>query len=730
MRRAGWPAWWTCAAPLLTYLLGATPAGAACDCGAASCTGQSIAVTLPDRDGDVGVGLDASSCSGCNGSGVATWTLSFTCGGGDCTCGRYVNGDYWVRDPDCGSTTTTGSVRLSAETPSSRNCGGNACNGLVKNPTLDDNGWDGRISWGPTYTPSLDITLPYDANSEAADGAAVFLKALSYNPSSLSCGGGGCTGSNEFCIHAYAPVTVVCEIPPNDAWRPPYYGKTKPAASHGTDPAWREVNVDYGFVPSFDVESLPGAISLEQAYARIRLPQVDSFRSPGGGNQGLVALLNSGGPGSCMTYGANVAISRSESLMLAVGASPFASGSPSRLDLLRAWIQAGVDYYGIVEAIGTSDDGVWMPAGGHGAGRKAPLVVAALLLDDPSMRQAIRDLVAAATASPYRKMFNEDALAYWSTTAIGGARALYGEVCPQHGIGTESDNCSEWWDYDPWEEHCRDPVGYIDGGSSSVGLPSGYMYNVTSANGYALVQTFWPQLREIWGHDAFWQLLDRLEGWEALSGDVGPPGGVWAMDNCTNAAPSCSIAPASCVAGSGRMCGSATCASQHGNAGRGAWGYASSFVEEGYVAHGSYVAMRACDLDPTLWKCVGYVGLQCGDSVSGTAWCSGPECPACDGAAGAGGQSASTGAGGAAGSGASSTSPDGADEVPGDSGCGCRVQRGSSGGGSGVVLAAAFLCCARRRRISAARRHVPLGARARSLGPPPTRPARVPRARA
>jgi hypothetical protein len=618
----------------------ATPgAQAACDCANPPCSGTSITVTSPNREDDL-FPMSTASCAGCDDAGVSTWTLQFTCNGGECACGRYVNGDYWIQDPDCSSTAS--GVTFVSESPASRTCGTSACNGLVKNPMSAINGFDERAT--RPYVPGLDIAVPgYVAN--AGPGPASFVKAISWNPSG-GCDTPLCTGVN--CVHSYFVTTLVCSPPPADAFRPPFADAMKPQA-HVT---WRESRVDYSSIPTFALVDAVGDDDLPKAYERMRMPQVDLWRTPDGNYQQLVGLVNSAGFGPCYTYGSAIARSRSGALMMLLGDSPFASGSPSRLDLARAWIQAGIDYYGLIHSVGIEsnpdlDASVrWAPSGGHGGGRKAPLALAALLLNDTVMRQRVREIVARTypSAGNDDKWFNEDALAYWSPTAIGGPRALFGDNTAWATVASPADlsaACYRWW-FSATPQTAKDPYGFVDGGARSSPLPASYTYSLTSSNGAALALSLWPQLREIWAHDPFWQLMDRLEGHELVPGDVDSyPGGLWALDACTDSPPptfDTRCLSLTCTSGAGRLCcttppdpndpsalcptGPYACASRQGVGGRGYdWGYTSPFVESAYASY------RGCADEPAGPGCAGYRGLFCGDRVSGTPFCVGPECP-------------------------------------------------------------------------------------------------------
>ena len=168
-------------------------AKAVCDCGTPPCTGQTITYVSLNRDADSNRDLGASSCDGCSDpDGVSTWTLNFSCDGGDCECGRYITGDFWIKDPNCSSSTTANSVRFTSESPSDRDCNGVACNGMAKNPAFNQANtapYDARAY--SSYSGNIVIAGGYDANvDQPSFGAASFVKLISTDPANAVCTGG------------------------------------------------------------------------------------------------------------------------------------------------------------------------------------------------------------------------------------------------------------------------------------------------------------------------------------------------------------------------------------------------------------------------------------------------------------------------------------------------------------------------------------------------------------
>ncbi len=417
---------------LLLLAAGAFPAYAACDCATPPCSGRSVSSSSSDRSFDYTLG--STSCSGCNSQGIGSWTLSFNCAGEDCSCGRYVTGDFWILDPNPASSSV--GVALESEIPAARSSDNLQINGLTRNPSTQDNCYDARTT-NVLYRDSCNVrSFPLVANAGES-----WLKALSLDPAATKCPGG--VQSNSVCVHSYHVVNVVGSVPAADAFRPPYYGSSKPTQ------VWRDADVAYPTLPTFGVSGLPGAISLATAFWRLRGPHVDHWNVAGGFTQSMLGLTNSGG-GNAGTYGADLSRARSEAALFLVDTSPLDLGNPSRRMLIRSVVQAGIDLFGIIRSVGLGSalatSPRWLPSGGHGSGRKLPLAVAATLLGDAEMRQLIRDIELDETPTPSApladKWFNEDAETYRSAAT---GRALFGQLCPVHAPASLASNATEWW---------------------------------------------------------------------------------------------------------------------------------------------------------------------------------------------------------------------------------------------------------------------------------------------
>lgn len=514
--------------------------------------------------------------------------MSFSCSGGECTCGRYVTGDYWILDPAPASSGT--GVLVTTVLPRARD----GRNGMEINPADEAVPFDSRTTG---YDAAQDVALPFTANAGQS-----LVKAVSLEPTHADCSFGNFCGSNAICIHSYFVVTIVGTPPPADAFRPPYFSSAKPATT------WRDADIDWSLVPSFNVTALPDAPTLQHVHDLVRAPAIDHWNTPGGLLQQHLAVVGTGALGT--TYGSDMALGRSEALCRALGPEPVLTGSPSRADVLRAIVQQGIDTYWIVQQTGLDSDptGVprWMVAGGHGPGRKAGVALAATLLDDPAMRQLIADAVADELATGDH-FFNEDGIVYFSTRA---GRALFGERCPTHAPGTAASNALGWWNPGDLADLCRDPEELIDGGNHQQTPPPPYQYAFSSpAAGAGIFGRLLPQFRVVWAHDPFFALADRWFGYETIPGDTGAPGGLWMDDDCQDTTPAGFSPYTGCVPGAGRLCGNAPCESYHGVGGYGSWGYASAFCQAIWQAY------RECANAPTSPGCTGYRGLFCGDTV-------------------------------------------------------------------------------------------------------------------
>lgn len=164
--------------------------------------------------------------------------------------------------------------------------------------------------------------------------------------------------------------------------------------------------------------------------------------------------------------------------------------------LLINMVQVGIDYWGLVR----SGHPGWEGHGGHGSGRKFPIVFAGLMLGDAEMASPTR-------AFP-RVEFGEDNQTMYGT-GWTGAKALF---AGHSGIRSATGKAAraEWGPY----EHLP-PRDWIRGNVTSEA------YRRANTSSSWVGQALGIQLmggKESWGHDAFFDYVDR---WMREAGDAG-----------------------------------------------------------------------------------------------------------------------------------------------------------------------------------------------------------------
>jgi hypothetical protein len=287
-----------------------------------------------------------------------TWTLS-----APAPVGRFVTGDYYVVGP----------VTVTAVTPAPAN----GRNGSVKNlPAVDDEtGFDSRTQ-ANRYRPQLRVDPPV----RLAPGDALV--------SSISVDRVGATERWLFDHATGSPVrtvsilTSVARPQPPDAFRPFYAGRGSPI--------YYSRNLRRNLLPR--LARVPGTPSPAEYAQHFRRPWVDAL------------FFGFDAPIEYMPdYGREVARAVGNAGLLLTLDYP-----PRRKEALLVYLaQYGIDLWGLVRK-GHSG---WPAHGGHGSGRKFPIVLAGTLLGNRAMQRP-------------RTRFGED-----MQTMLGrgwtGARALY-----------------------------------------------------------------------------------------------------------------------------------------------------------------------------------------------------------------------------------------------------------------------------------------------------------------
>jgi hypothetical protein len=282
-----------------------------------------------------------------------TWTFDR-----DYSTGQFANGDYWVIGP----------VKIVSITPSSSPSFGpnpRIMHGSMVNPVPTPNdgntnptqGYDSAMydRYGPHYDNRLNFALNVLANDPLPPGSSLV--------STISLPKPGARPQ----LKTAAVLTVLSEEPPAGSFRPPYSGTDKTIYHNKSE-------LDYSiitkpFLKRSELQHVPSLSDLESQFEKPWIDHISSWHSqyfhpqdnlPSYGREIAKAI-------------ANAALS----LMLDYS-------NAEKETLLIRFVQLGIDLYGIAEA-----GGKWPENGGHMHGRKLPILMAGLVLDDPDMRVLI-----------------------------------------------------------------------------------------------------------------------------------------------------------------------------------------------------------------------------------------------------------------------------------------------------------------------------------------------------
>ena len=257
---------------------------------------------------------------------------------------------------------------------------------------------------------------------------------------------------SENVMKAAAVLTCVKEIPPKDAFRPPYVGTEKSF--------FRANNIRWDLLPKLAPEGeVPSWEEFERYFQR---PWIDHLMS--WSQQQLVP--NENGPNYGREHARLVSIA---SVMVSLDVP-----KEKKEKLTIELIQRGIDLYGLAMV-----GGYWNEGGGHSSGRKWPILFASIMLDDPKIAQL-----------PETAFFQEDTQTYygegwfgqtalWQMIQHHGKRATYEEKPPE-----------EWEKWDKTSEsyrNCCNAAAWV-----GTGLTARYMKAI-----------------KLWNHDAHFDYIER-----------------------------------------------------------------------------------------------------------------------------------------------------------------------------------------------------------------------------
>jgi hypothetical protein len=357
-------------------------------------------------------------------------------------CGQYANGDWWV------SAGKDGHVQMLDILPAAND----GLNGFEVNPSSKSKqGFDKRVAG---YDGALQPRLPLRLRGDAS-----IVKAVSLEVGKPRC---------QVCLQYSAVLTVLAQ-PAFDSslmFRPGYFGQRK--LTYPVNAIWKKS------LPGFSSACCMAAeeVSFNKIAQRFSGVQLDHLE--GWVGRGLHPIDN------MADYGASIAVDTSVSLLRFM-LNDFDRENATHRSALINYLQMSIDLLSMAE------NGVTWPAdGGHGNGRKLPILVGGYFLDDERFFRVLN-----------KPIFSEDEQVYFSNLTN---RALFGRRC-----------IDSWYWMQLREgkgpKDCRDPYGYIDGGDA---LGEGYQMCCTAMPWkYTALGIRLMGMEHYWNNDAFLEYVGR-----------------------------------------------------------------------------------------------------------------------------------------------------------------------------------------------------------------------------
>lgn len=342
-----------------------------------------------------------------------TWTFDR-----DYPSGQFANGDYWVVGP----------VTIVSIDPNSVTIDGRTTNGSMINPAIGKaQGYDSATygPYGPNYRAELNVALGVSESNPLVVSAGASLV------SSISIPIAGARPQ----LDSIAILTILDKPAPMGSFRPPYVGTDKSLR-------WNRSQLDYTCLKSLPRVQATPQLSVVTGY--FERPWIE--QNPSWEGRYLHPVKNQPDYGRDMAYRVGAGL-----LLLHLGYSK----EQKELLLIRM-VQYGIDIYGAARS-----GAVWSDLGGHNHGRKMPLLLAGVALQDPS-------IIEWADATKHM-IFQEDRQT-WYVTENDVGRSLYDGDGRRRDQYLPSDvGVPEWGEQHTrqpdrdgrnWDAYYRDVVGF------------------------------------------------------------------------------------------------------------------------------------------------------------------------------------------------------------------------------------------------------------------------------
>jgi hypothetical protein len=387
-----------------------------------------------------------------------TWTFS-----NPLETGQFANGDYWVIDRGNG-------ISIVDIIPPSTDVSGRIRNGSMINPTSLSNGYDNSIAKIP-YMPTLNAGRPNEQDLSIKNPLII------HGDTSLVSSKTNETQNKRPQLEDAAVLTVLKAVPPDGSFRPPYAGTDK-------CPKWNISNIQWNLLPYLPKEQLrhvPDLPLLANKSARVWLDH--------GGSIWTGRYLH---PSNNMPdYGRDMAIITGDiSLALLLDYTKI-----ELTPLIINFLQLGIDWFGVTSCNidifkTTSQGGLWMGGGGHGHGRKWPMIFAGIILRD-------NDMLKYSSGKTF-PIFQEEQQHFFITEADVNLPRYTADGRPRHPYTYEMMGIAEWG-----EQHLNQPRR--DGANWNA--PYREIVSM-SILGHALAAQL-MNAKEKWGWNAFFEYQQR-----------------------------------------------------------------------------------------------------------------------------------------------------------------------------------------------------------------------------
>lgn len=395
-----------------------------------------------------------------------TWTFS-----ADKTVGQYANGDWWVVGP----------VTITSISPASTTDGtGWTRNGTMVNPVA------ATVNPGQGYDSSVHLGSWWDGSLNLAPGFTGRALTVSVNSSVISTISQNTPDANVYDsnpqIAAGSVLTVVASAPAAGSFRPPMVGNDK---THW----WNKASLNYGILQNLAPVASTAALDTVKSY----FEKPWFFQFEGSSVQAM-------SPASNMP-----AYSREQANTLSQGLLSLHLNYPDAQKevLYIRLVQVGIDVYGATKA-GT----VWKGEGGQNAGRKAPMLLAGLALNDAN-------ILGWADASKHL-IFQEDQQTWFVTQYDVGRVMTTADGRPRNTYTQSMVGLPEWG-----EQHIIYPANDASNWSSAY-----YRWIGGAFLGNILAIKLIPGGQKAWNWPAVFAYADRYWGIESVSPSWSPPNAI------------------------------------------------------------------------------------------------------------------------------------------------------------------------------------------------------------